>query len=371
MSTAVGEIPFVNLERQLAGMRGELLAAFEEVVDSQAFINGPFLRQFESEFLKAIDANFGSGCANGTAALALGLEALGVGPGDEVITASHTFAATGEAIRHVGATPVFVDISPESYTILPQAVEAAITSRTRALIAVHIYGTPCMMDDIARIADAFELYLIEDTAQAHLARWRNRFAGTLGDAGAFSFFPGKNLGAFGDAGFVVASDETVADRIRRLLDHGRSSKYVHELVGYNLRMDGLQAALLSVKLKYLAAWTQRRRELAKRYDAVLTAEGFKVIQPPAHAEPVYHLYVAEVSNRAEVVKQLAEVGIKCGVHYPVPLHRQPAFAEFAGDEPLPVTERIVERIISLPICGELTDEEQDYVCQRFLTVARP
>ncbi len=370
--SAPDAIPLVNLKRQYASLREEIDRAFAPVLASQHFIRGPAVRAFETAWLKALGAAHGSGCSNGTSALALALEALGVGRGDEVITTTHTFIATAEAIRHVGATPVFVDIEPASYTIDPAAMAAAVTSRTRALIPVHIYGTAAGMDDILALAARHDLAVVEDAAQAHLGRYRGRMLGTLGDAGTFSFYPGKNLGAYGDAGFVVARDAAVADRISRLLDHGRASKYLHDMVGWNHRMDDLQAAVLSVKLARLEAWTETRRQRAADYAARLKPRGFKLVEPLPGSEPVWHLFVVEASNRDETVAALQAAGIGCGVHYPVPLHLQPAFTgcgQARGS--LPVTERIAGRILSLPLCPELTPAELDRVCEVFLAVARP
>lgn len=378
MSTDAG-IPLVNLRRQYAALKDDVAAAIAAVLDSQQFIKGPAVRAFEAAWRDALGAAQGSGCSNGTAALSLALQALGVGPGDEVITTAHTFIATAEAICHVGATPVFVDIDPASYAIDPAAVAAAVTPRTRAIIPVHLYGSAADMDSILEIAVRHGLAVVEDAAQAHLGRWRGKALGTLGDAGTFSFYPGKNLGAYGDAGFVVARDAAVAETIDRLIDHGRQrgSKYLHDVVGQNQRMDDLQAAVLSVKLPHLEGWTATRRSRAARYDARLKPSGFKVIEPPAASEPVYHLYVVEVADRDAVMAALQARGIGCGVHYPVPLHLQPAFADMgtgqggAGPGSLPRAEHAAGHVLSLPICGAITEDEVDRVCDAVLAVARP
>lgn len=365
-------IPFVNLRRQILQLKPALDAALADIIDTQSFIKGAVLKKFEREWLEALGASHGVGCANGTAALSLALEALGIGKGDEVITSAHTFFATAEAILHVGAHPVFADIEMGSYTLDPAAIAAAIGPKTRAILPVHIYGSPCAMDEIMALADKHHLAVIEDAAQAHLACHRGRMAGTIGDAAGFSFYPGKNLGAFGDAGFIVARDPAVASRLAKLVDHGRESKYVHDVVGYNQRLDTLQAAVLSVKLPHLAGWTENRRARAAQYDRKLRPHGFKTIEPIAGAEPVYHLYTVEVSNREETIGALKEAGIETGVHFPVPLHLQPALA-FLGAKPgaLPNTESIASRTLSLPICGALTEEEAERVGDAFLTVARP
>jgi dTDP-4-amino-4,6-dideoxygalactose transaminase len=365
-------IPFVDLESQYRLLKPEIARAIDDVLESRAFIQGPFAAQFEKEFSGAVGARHGVGCANGTAAIALALEAMGIGRGDEVITVSHTFFATAEAIYHVGATPVFVDIDPRSYTLNPDSLEEAITPRTKAIIVVHLYGTPADMDAITTVAARHGLKVLEDAAQAHLATYRGKCAGTLGDAASFSFYPGKNLGAFGDAGFITTDSDETAQRLKRLRDHGRLSKYEHDVIGYNQRMDGLQAAILSVKLKYLAGWTESRRRNAARYDTRLRAKGFKTIETPDHIQSAYHLYVVEVENRKEMLKHLSEASIGCGVHYPVPLHLQPALkGKVTGSDALPHTERAAARVLSLPMCGELTEEKVDRVCDVFLAHARP
>ncbi len=365
-------IPFVDLESQYLKLKPEIAAAMNAVLESRAFIQGPFAAQFEEEFSKALGASYGLGCANGTAAISLALEALGVGPGDEVITVSHTFFATAEAIFHVGAVPVFVDIDPRSYTLDPRLLEAAITPRTKAIIPVHLYGTPADMAPIMEIARRHDLKVIEDAAQAHLATYHGQFAGTLGDAAAFSFYPGKNLGAFGDAGFITTASAGAAIQVKRLRDHGRLSKYEHDVIGYNQRMDGLQAAILSVKLKYLPHWTASRRRSAALYDSRLRPHGFKTIEPSNATESAYHLYVVEVENRDEISRILDEVGIGHGVHYPVPLHRQPALKDVMPERvAMPHTEHAASRVLSLPMCGELTEEKIDRICSVFLSSAKP
>ena len=365
-------IPFVNLDRQFESIRPRVMSAIDAVVSSRAFIQGPFVAAFEAEFGRMIAVRHAIGCSNGTSALSLALEALGVGRGDEVITVAHTFIATAGAIRHVGATPVFVDIDPGSYTIDPAAVAAAVTSRTKAIVCVHLYGTPCDLDALKAIAERHGLFLVEDSAQAHLARYKGVPVGGIGDAGTFSFFPGKNLGAFGDAGLAAVRDDAVATKVRQLRDHGRLSKYEHSIIGYNHRMDGMQAAILSAKLPYLADWTRRRCEAAARYAPRLEPSGFRLPAPPAGAEAVHHLLVVQVSNRDETMKHLEGNGIGCGVHYPVPLHLQPALADLGyRSGAFPVTELAAKRILSLPICGSIRDDEVDRVCDVFLAVARP
>lgn len=364
-------IPLVNLDRQYDGLRDEVAGAIAEVLESKEFILGPYVSRFESEFAIYHGVAHAIGCSSGTSAISLALEALGVRAGDEVITVGHTFAASAGAIRNVGALPVFVDIEPAAYCMDPRAIEEVITPRTKAIMPVHIYGTPCDMSAIGEIASRHALAVVEDAAQAHGATFKGRRIGGFGNAATFSFYPGKNLGAYGDAGAITTNDDALAGHMRKLRDHGRTSKYMHDIVGYNHRMDGIQAAVLSVKLKYLDGWNSRRRAVAARYDATFRARGFKTMKPSPEATSVYHLYVVEASNRDVVRDALAQCGIASGVHYPVPLEKQPAFKPWAGRASLAVTERIAERIVSLPICGDITDEEQDRVIEAFLEIARP
>ena len=370
MNEAAGRIPFVNLDRQYRNLRDEIEPAIARVMERQAFILGPFVETFEREFANFCGARHAIGCSSGTSAISLVLEALGIGPGCEVITVAHTFAASAGAIRHAGATPVFVDIEPAAYGMDPEKLEAAITPRTKAILPVHIYGAPCDMPAIASIAARHGLAVVEDAAQAHGARYGGRAAGHFGTAATFSFYPGKNLGAYGDAGAVVTDDGALAERIRKLRDHGRISKYAHDIIGYNHRMDGIQGAVLSVKLRHLDAWNKRRREVAARYDSALHGRQFKTATVSGAVEAVYHLYVVEVSNRDDVQSAMNARGISTGVHYPLPLNRQPAFAAWAKDIVLPVTERVASRIMSLPICADIADAEQEKVIDAFLDVAR-
>lgn len=365
-------IPLVDLKIQYQRHRKEILAAVDAVFSDAAFIQGPYVERFEHAFTERLGAAHGVACANGTAALGLALDALGVQQGDEVITVANTFFATAESILHVGARPVFVDVDPATGTMDPSAAAAAITPRTRALVPVHLYGAPAAMDALSSLADRHGLLLVEDAAQAHFATYRGRMAGTLGDAGAFSFYPGKNLGAYGDAGFIAMRDEAAAARARRLRDHGRSGKYEHAMIGYNQRMDGVQGAVLSVKLRHMEAWTAARRAHAVAYSARFIPAGFQPMQTPEGAESCFHLYVIPVSNRAEVQRALAAAGVDTGIHYPVPLHRQPALAHLGIPEgSLPVTERLANRVLSLPLYPELTDAARESIADAFLAIARP
>ncbi|MEO8930493.1 MAG: DegT/DnrJ/EryC1/StrS family aminotransferase [Caldimonas sp.] len=371
-NVATLSIPFVDLAAQYAAIKDEVGAAIERVIASQAFIQGPFVKQFEAEFCAAHGARHGVGCSNGTAAIQLALQALGVGPGDEVITVPNTFFATVEAIAGVGAVPVFVDIDPRTHGIDGSAIEAAVTKRTRAIVPVHLYGNPCDMDAVMAVAERHELVVVEDAAQAHLATYRGRFAGTIGDAGTFSFYPGKNLGAYGDAGFVFSRNAAVDATLRKLLDHGRMGKYEHDVMGANNRMDGIQAAVLSVKMRHLAEWTRTRRAHAALYAERLVGSGATLVQPTEGAEPARHLLVIEVGNRDQVAEHLRGHGIVTGIHYPLPLHLQPALA--SPNRPtgsFPVTERVAQRVLSLPICGSLTSDKVEFIAARVRDVARP
>lgn len=366
-------IPLVNLSEQFRKLRGEMLPKIEEVLKSNALIQGKYVRQFEEEFSLAHGARFGIGCSNGTAAISMALKALGVGAGDEVITVPNSFIATVEAIYHVDAKPVFVDVRRDTYLLDVEQLERAITSRTKAILPVHLFGNPADMDAIMAVARKHRLLVIEDCAQAHLATYKGKSVGTFGDAATFSFYPGKNLGAYGDAGFIFVRTAEHDRLVRELLDHGRfQKKYEHSIIGFNNRMDGLQGAVLSIKLKHLAAWTETRRRNAEHYTRLLSKAGFRSIVATPGAQPVYHLFVTEVSNREETIAHLRKAGIECGVHYAIPLHLQPAlFSLELKEGDFPVTEAAAKRILSLPMCGDLTAEQIDLIAGEFLKVARP
>jgi dTDP-4-amino-4,6-dideoxygalactose transaminase len=363
-------IQLVDLKSQYAQIKDDVQSAISDVLDSTNYIQGPFVEKFEKEFLELHDARYGAGVSNGTSAISLVLEGLGIGRGDEVIVPAHTFFATAEAVCNVGAKPVIVDIDANTYCMDPSATEAAITSKTKAIIPVHIYGNVADLNSLTKIAKMHSLHLIEDAAQAHFAKYDGKLIGSFGDASTFSFYPGKNLGAYGDAGFIVTKSLELCQRVKKLRDHGRSEKYEHDLVGSNQRMSAIQAAVLSVKLKHILGWTEKRRVLGQMYDSRLKPMGFKVMSPTPGAEPVYHLYVVEVSNRSAVMAALKEKGIATGIHYPIPLHRQPALRHL-GTPPRPVTERVAEQVVSLPLFPELTTSQLDMICEEFLKVAKP
>ena len=364
----MNKIEFVDLKRQYLSIKDEIDAAISEVVTATAFVGGPTVERFEADFARYCECNYAVSVANGTDALHLALRALDVGPGDEVITVSHTFIATVAAITMVGARPVFAAIDPDTYCLDPASLEAHITPRTKAIIPVHIYGHPADMDPIMEIAARHGLAVLEDACQAHGARYKGRRAGSLGHIAAFSFYPGKNLGAYGDGGALTTNDAMLARRLRELCDHGRVGKYEHALFGYNSRLDALQAAVLGVKLRYLDAWNTRRREIAARYAERLA--GVPDLTTPVEApevESVYHLYVVRTERRAAAQAALAANLIAHGIHYPIPVHRQPAWeAMFGPVSPTPAlehVERCASEILSLPMHPDLTDDEVDQVAE--------
>lgn len=357
-------IPLVDLHAQYQTIRGEIDRAIQGIIDSSSFVMGPAVQRFEEEFAAFCNVAHCVGVSNGTAALELALRALNIGPGDEVITSAHTFIATAEAISNVGATPVFVDIDRDYYNLDPAAVAAAITGRTRALLPVHIYGQPAEMTQLQALADEHGLALVEDAAQAHGATWAGQHTGGLAQLACFSFYPGKNLGAYGDAGAVTTNDAALAERVRLLRNHGRRSKYLHEVVGTNERIDAIQAAILRAKLPYLAGWTAQRQALAARYNALLADCEVILPQVHPHATAAWHLYVIRMPQRDRLLHYLKEHGVEGGIHYPVPLHLQPAYAGLgyqSGD--LPVTEAVAESCLSLPLYPEMSEAQQDRVVE--------
>ena len=352
-------VPFLDLNAHHAALRGEFDRAVREVIDSSAFAGGPFVEKFEADFASYCGCQHAIGVGSGTEALWLSLLACGVGPGDEVITVPNTFMATAEAITYCGARPVFVDVDDRTYTMDPAGLEEAVGSRTKAIIPVHLFGQSADMDPILQFAREHDLLVIEDAAQAHGAKYKGRKVGTLGHAGCFSFYPGKNLGAFGEAGAVVTDNLELQEKIRVLRDHGQVRKYHHAMVGWNCRMDGIQAAVLSVKLQHLESGNSLRRAHALQYDEVFDGMD-EVVTPFAapYAQHVYHIYAIRVQERDEVMWFLQEKGIQCGVHYPIPVHLQKAYRSLgytAGA--LPMSERTALEFISLPMFPELTEAQ--------------
>lgn len=356
------QVPFLNLRAQHDPLRPALLNAFEQVLESSAFAGGKFVEQFEHEFAEFCHVSHAIGVGNGTDALWFALLALGVGPGDEVITTAATFMATAEAITVAGATPVFVDIDEDSYTMDPAQVESAITPRTRAIIPVHLYGRMADVDRIAAIARRHNLAVVEDACQAHGAVDQGRPAGSIGDAAAFSFYPGKNLGALGEAGAVTTRRSDVAARIRQLRDHGQVARYRHASIGWNGRMDGIQAAALRLKLPNLSRWNEARRRHAEAYERLLSdCEHVVTPRAPGQGCSSHHLYVLRLNGRDRVLDAMGRRGVTCGLHYPVPVHLQPAYSQLGYKRgALPVTENLCDTCLSLPLFPELTTEQVEY-----------
>jgi dTDP-4-amino-4,6-dideoxygalactose transaminase len=357
-------IPFVDLKRQYAAIRDEVHQAIQDVLDQCAFASGPAVAAFEAEFARYCGVRHCVGVNSGTSALHLALIACGVGPGDEVITVPMTFVATAWAISYVGARPVFVDIEPETYTMDVEQVERAVTSRTRAILPVHLYGQMAHLDPLLELCERHGLALVEDAAQAHGATYYGRRAGAVGRVGCFSFYPGKNLGAYGEGGAITTNDDAMAARVRALRDHGQSGKYRHEELGFNYRMDGIQGAVLGVKLRRLDRWNAARRQVAARYRVML---GDTPLVLPREAEGrghVWHLYVVRHAERDRLQQALAAAGIATGLHYPIPVHLQPAYAHLGhGVGEFPVAEQVAQQCLSLPIYPELGAEEQAHIVQ--------
>ena len=357
-------IPFLDLKAQYASIKPEVDKAIHSVLDSCAYILGPEVTKFEEEFAAYSNAKFGIGVNTGTSALHLSLLAADIGPGDEVITTPFTFVATVAAIEYAGAKPVFVDIDPKSYNIDPAKIEAAVTPKTRAIIPVHLHGLMAEMDPILEIARRRKLVVIEDACQAHGAEYKGKRAGSLGDLAAFSFYPGKNLGAYGEGGLITTSNADYAKKIRMLRDWGAEKKYHHVLKGFNNRLEGIQGAVLRVKLRHLEAWTEGRRKAAAVYDKLLSGSGVVVPQPQKHQRHVYHVYAIRTKQRQAWADALNAKGVQTGIHYPFPVHLLPAYADLgykAGD--FPHAERAADEVLSLPMFAELTVDQCETVAR--------
>ncbi len=358
-------VPFVDLSKQYQSIKSEIDFAMQSVIDDTAFIKGKYVKKFEHEFAHVNNASHCISCANGTDAIFIVLKALGIGPGDEVITVANTWISTAETITQTGAKAVFVDIDPRFYTIDVAKIEAQITSKTKAIIPVHLFGQPADMDSIVRICNEYNLFLVEDCAQSHLAEWGGKKVGTFGVAGTFSFFPGKNLGAYGDAGGIITNDEVLADKMRMYANHGALIKHQHKIEGINSRMDGLQAAILSAKLPYLPDWSNYRLEAAKKYNQIFK-DIPEVIFPEIHekVKHVFHLYVVRVKNRTGLQEFLKQKDITTGIHYPCPLPYLEAY-KYMGHkaEDFPVAYSYKDEILSLPMFPEITNEQIEYVTE--------
>jgi dTDP-4-amino-4,6-dideoxygalactose transaminase len=359
-------IPLVDLKVQYDSIKDEIDEAIQNVLNITSFIMGEELKRFEEEFALFCNTKYAIGVANGSDALILALRACGISKGDEIITVPHSFIATTEAITHVGGKIIFVDINPKTYTIDVSKIEEKISNKTRAIIPVHLYGQPADMDPIIELAKKYNLKVIEDAAQAHGAEYKEKKVGSIGDAGCFSFYPGKNLGAYGDAGMVVTNNEGIAEKIKLLRNHGRiTKKYEHEIEGYSSRLDNLQAAILRVKLRHLNNWNEIRRKNAKKYNELLNdIDGIFTPYEADYAKHVYHLYVIRTENRDKLREELRSKDIATGIHYPIPLHLQPAYRYLGfkyGD--FPITEKASQEILSLPMFAELTDEQIEEIVE--------
>jgi len=357
-------IPFVDLKAQYQSIKDEVDKAVLDVLQSSQFILGKEVAAFEEEFASYCGVDYGVGVNSGTSALHLALLAAGVGRGDEVITVSMTFVATIAAVLYVDARPVLVDIDPVSYTMAVDKIEAAITEKTKVILPVHLYGQMADMDPILEIARKHNLLVIEDAAQAHGAEYKGRRAGSLGDLGCFSFYPGKNLGAYGEGGMVVTNNPDYNRTIRMLRDWGAEKKYEHVLKGYNYRMEGIQGAILRVKLRHLEAWTEARRSHAKRYEQLLAKSTVRLPKEMSYARHVYHVFAVRTPQREALQQALQNAEIQTGIHYPIPVHLLPAYTDLGYKrDDFPNTEQLASKELSLPMFAELTEAQVNEVCQ--------
>ena len=357
------KVPFVDLKTQYESIRDEVAASLQQVLDTTAFASGRFVEEFEENFASFCGCRFAVGVSSGTSALWLALLALGIGQGDEIITVPNSFFATAEAISLCGAVPVFVDVDPVTYTMNPSLLEEAITSKTKAVVPVHLYGQTADMDPILAVARKYRLSVVEDACQAHGALYKGQKAGSMGDAGCFSFYPGKNLGAYGEAGAVVTDKPDLTERLRVLRNHGQSEKYYHAFLGWNARMDGFQGAILSVKLKYLEKWNEARRAHALLYNKLLAREDMLILPQEAnYATHIYHIFSILLRERDALLEALKQKNIYCGIHYPVPIHLQEAYRFLRYDEgSLPIAEKCAREALSLPMFAELRIEQIEKV----------
>lgn len=363
-------VPFLDLNAQHKTLHDEIFLALEQVYDKTAFAGGPMVDQFENDFAEFCGCSHAIGVNSGTDALWAALSCYGIGVGDEVITVPNSFIATAEAIHNCGATPVFVDVDPQSYTMNPEQIEESITEFTQAIVPVHLFGQTADMDPILSIAKQYNLKVIEDAAQAHGALYKNRKAGSLGDAACFSFYPGKNLGACGEAGAVVTNDSDLADQIRMFRNHGQSSKNIHSIFGWNSRMDGFQAAILQIKLKYLPSWTDARRRHAQKYYQELNDIQDTILPKEMELNKhVFHVYSIRTPQRDTLMRQLQEKGIGCGIHYPTPIHLQEAFFHLGyHHNDFPIAEQCAREFLSLPMYAELSEDQIHYVTNQIRSI---
>ena len=358
-------IPMVDLKGQYESLKPEIDAAIIEALGETRFILGPNVQAFDQEAADYLGVKHAISCASGTDALLLALEAAGVGAGDEVITSAFTFIATAEAIRYLGAVPVFVDVQQHSFNIDPDLVEAAITPKTRAILPVHLFGQAADMDELQAIAERHDLLLVEDCAQSFGSRYRGRTTGSIGCSGAFSFFPSKNLGCYGDGGMISTDDDAIAAQIKMLRNHGSSQQYHHDVIGYNSRLDELQAVILRIKLKRIDEYNQQRLRVARQYNELLADSDFETPLIPEDRDHVFHQYTLLCDDRDALRESVMARGIACAVYYPIPLHQQKAFADTEQPQ-LPVTEAIARRCLSFPIFPEMTSAQVETVCEAIL-----
>lgn len=363
-------IPILDLTKQYKKLEKQIDKAVKDVLVSGHFILGPSVKKLEEDFAKYCGCEKAVGVANGTDALHVALRALNIGPGDEVITVAFTFIATGEAIGMVGATPVFVDINPDTFNMDINQIESAITPKTKAILPVHLYGQPCDMDKIVEIAKKHNLFIVEDCAQAVGAEYKDKKVGTFGDFGCFSFFPSKNLGCFGDGGMLTTNSPELAERARIIRVHGGKVRYYHDELGLNSRLDEIQAAILNVKLPYIDEWNDKRREIAYRYNDLF--KSINEIETPkelANVKPVYHQYTVKVPDRDKMQQELKEAGIQSMIYYPVPIHKQKVYA-YLPEVTLPNTDACTKKVLSLPMYPELSEEEQNTVADILISLIK-
>ena len=368
---ATGPVPFLDLKAQYAAIAGEIRVALDDVLQNTAFVLGPAVQKFEAAFAEYCGAGQCVGLNSGTSALHVALLCLDIGPGDEVIVPAMSFIATAWPVLYVGAKPVFVDVDPRRYTLDPTRLAAAITKKTKAIIPVHLYGQCADMDPILALAGQHKIPVIEDAAQSHGATYKGRRAGSMGQMACFSFYPGKNLGAYGEGGALVTNEAALADIARQVRDHGQKTRYVHERLGFNYRMDGFQGAVLGVKLQHLHRWNAGRRQAAARYDQLLAGSGAKLPAPCPDGDHVYHIYALRCEKRDDVQNQLKQMNIGTNLHYPIPIHLQRPFAA-CGHKPgdFPVAEELGRTELSLPMYAELTEAQIQRVAQAVRTAAR-
>ncbi|MGA2677493.1 MAG: DegT/DnrJ/EryC1/StrS family aminotransferase [Methanobacterium sp.] len=356
-------IPFFDFKREYSTLKDEINKSLMEVFNKGIFILGEEVQNFEEKFSKYVGTDYGLGVNSGSDALFMAIKALGIGVGDEIITVSHTFISTVDAIYRNGANPKFVDINPDNYCIDVLKIEDNITDKTRAILPVHLYGHPADMDPILKIAEKNDLYVIEDCSQAHGAEYKGRKVGSIGDIGCFSFYPTKNLGAYGDGGFIALNDESTYENLKILQNYGQSKKYHYDSLGLNSRLDEMQAAILNMKIEYLDKWNKRRINLAKIYNELLDNSLYKLPSVEKYSNHVYHLYVISTAKRNEIKEYLLKKEVQSMIHYPIPVHKQISYSSLNLNYRLPITEDVSKKILSLPLNQWLIVEEIEKICE--------